>query len=223
MLASRQGSPVFKSTLPKIESGVDLKNLSDLSELGSPLTPLRRICSGDESDDGRPVWRRQASPAFSMATSGGLFAEPAQTLLFLDWDDTLFPCSELFTRRGLPRRRKYWNRPLPPELDLELEPWRQAVEEFLGAACAISERSEDTAKRELLVWRGDVLAFAAHGTRICYRSNCSQCLVAQLPFHMVKGLAQVSKAGSGVLQLERHPAAHALPADAVGIAQLHET
>ncbi|CAE8622133.1 unnamed protein product, partial [Polarella glacialis] len=34
--------------------------------------------------------------------SDACYAEPAQTLLFLDWDDTLFPTTELFERWNLP-------------------------------------------------------------------------------------------------------------------------
>ena len=86
-------------------------------------------------------WSRQQSPCsvLSVASSGRQFAEPQQTLLFLDWDDTMFPCTELFHKRGLPRRSKDWTTP-DPELLAELEPWRRAVKEFLGRACAISDR-----------------------------------------------------------------------------------
>eukprot|EP00440_Ansanella_granifera_P035576 gb/GFBE01038592.1/.p1 GENE.gb/GFBE01038592.1/~~gb/GFBE01038592.1/.p1 ORF type:complete len:478 (+),score=57.78 gb/GFBE01038592.1/:1-1434(+) len=158
--SQRHAGQPFSSTLPKIESGVYLNELCDRTNTprrsgnkvrGTPpkeLSPCAGLTSssGDESEDFQgSVICRQASPGSvvsvsSIASSGRLFAEPAQTLLFLDWDDTIFPCSELFHRRGLPRRARDWTEPLSSELDAELEPWRRAVEEFLRAACAVSDR-----------------------------------------------------------------------------------
>lgn len=39
-------------------------------------------------------WHRQLSPCsvLSVASSGRLYAEPAQTLIFLDWDETWWHC-----------------------------------------------------------------------------------------------------------------------------------
>lgn len=77
-----------------------------------PKMPPQVSCvagTDDESEDGetetepgRPYrsgsgsWHRQLSPCsvLSAASSGRLYAEPAQTLIFLDWDDTIFPFSE---------------------------------------------------------------------------------------------------------------------------------
>ena len=88
------------------------------------------------------AWQRQLSPCsvISVASSGRLYGEPAQTLLFLDWDDTMFPCTELFCRMGHGKRVRDWVAPLCPQLDEALKPWRQAVEEFLRQACAVSDR-----------------------------------------------------------------------------------
>lgn len=109
------------SALPTIASGVELSKFPEheFAEFRRLVTPS---CS-------------------SVASSGRDFAEPAQTLVFLDWDDTLFPCSELFARRGLSRRAASW--PLtrfPAGLDDELEEWRRAVEDFLTTVCTISDR-----------------------------------------------------------------------------------
>eukprot|EP00930_Biecheleria_cincta_P039781 TRINITY_DN27315_c0_g1_i1.p1 TRINITY_DN27315_c0_g1~~TRINITY_DN27315_c0_g1_i1.p1 ORF type:complete len:445 (-),score=77.61 TRINITY_DN27315_c0_g1_i1:129-1463(-) len=150
------------SKLPTIESGIHLNELSDevptsqqqiynVENKACIWSPLRAglssrcYSSDDETELGgtakhfSPAVLRQTSPG-SVASSGRLFAEPAQTLLFLDWDDTIFPCTELFHRRGLPRRTRDWTSPVSAELSAELEPWRRALEEFLEAACALSDR-----------------------------------------------------------------------------------
>merc|ERR1712224_913646 len=62
--------------------------------------------------------------------SGWRFAEPAQTLIFLDWDDTLFPTTELFSawRQGLSDNDESWSSTdeLPQDLANELDKWREA-------------------------------------------------------------------------------------------------
>lgn len=114
----------LRCSLPTIESGVDLSCQStpiaqDSPEL-PPLTLLRR---------------------FSSASSGHEFAEPAQILVFLDWDDTLFPCSELFSRRALPRRASAWPKMrIPEELEEQLACWRIAVDEFVSTVSDLSDR-----------------------------------------------------------------------------------
>jgi len=74
----------------------------------------------------------------STATSSCLYADAAQTLLFLDWDDTLFPTTALFQTWGL--RRDFPARGLPEGLGGLLEDWGAALKDFLAAACAMSER-----------------------------------------------------------------------------------
>ena len=121
---------------------------------------LSPVGTDDESEDGdtgdtdatggrhrrRPSssgsWHRQLSPCsvLSVASSGRLYAEPAQTLIFLDWDDTIFPCTELFTKRGYSRRTRDWTEPLEADLAEDLADWQEAAGEFLRAACGISDR-----------------------------------------------------------------------------------
>mmetsp|Transcript_30551 Transcript_30551/g.65827 ORF Transcript_30551/g.65827 Transcript_30551/m.65827 type:complete len:662 (+) Transcript_30551:70-2055(+) len=97
---------------------------------------LRRRTS-DASNGGDPCWARSSTPN-SVASSGWEFAEPTQTLVFLDWDDTLFPCTELFDRWKLPRLGHPTN--MPPELECELAQWRTAIYTYLKEVCAISNR-----------------------------------------------------------------------------------
>ena len=208
------------TTLPSIPSSESVHLLGKRRSRG--VSPGNGGISeeDDEYDDqqetsskGCGAWRRQHSPCsvLSAASSGRLYAEPAQTLIFLDWDDTIFPCTEIFSTRNYSRRTREWTkflgtfwsdvsyvfsvknnfcffsdiqavqferdqfsrssnntftfhvdlkslhskktlgnnegfpqvflvRPLPPDLDAELEPWRQAAADFLQAACAISDR-----------------------------------------------------------------------------------
>eukprot|EP00441_Pelagodinium_beii_P021887 CAMPEP_0197666118 /NCGR_PEP_ID=MMETSP1338-20131121/61573_1 /TAXON_ID=43686 ORGANISM="Pelagodinium beii, Strain RCC1491" /NCGR_SAMPLE_ID=MMETSP1338 /ASSEMBLY_ACC=CAM_ASM_000754 /LENGTH=305 /DNA_ID=CAMNT_0043245091 /DNA_START=67 /DNA_END=984 /DNA_ORIENTATION=- len=70
------------------------------------------------------------------------FPQPQQTMIFLDWDDTLFPTSQLLGKSG-------WNLQSRPELwsDLSLtqlqesmlEEWQQALYEYLSKASAASD------------------------------------------------------------------------------------
>lgn len=72
------------------------------------------------------------------------YADPRQTLLFFDWDNTLFPSTELFKRWGVPSHPEK-----PPgwqflqfteEQQLDLERWRSALFQYLTIACGLSER-----------------------------------------------------------------------------------
>jgi len=79
----------------------------------------------------------------SFCGSDGFFADPSQTLLFLDWDDTLFPTTEIFDRWGLPYGKDTptsAGRALTSEEDASLATWRDALYEYLSAACRVSER-----------------------------------------------------------------------------------
>jgi hypothetical protein len=65
-------------------------------------------------------------------------------VVFLDWDDTLFPTSDLFERRHLQRPGSPYAGQRPPKppacLEEELAVWRQAVYEFLSLLSAHSDR-----------------------------------------------------------------------------------
>jgi len=60
---------------------------------------------------------------------------PEDTLIFLDWDDTLFPTYELFVRRRMQEAGDH----LSAALDAELAPWRDALHTFLLAACRVAD------------------------------------------------------------------------------------
>mmetsp|Transcript_27424 Transcript_27424/g.91125 ORF Transcript_27424/g.91125 Transcript_27424/m.91125 type:complete len:365 (-) Transcript_27424:226-1320(-) len=73
---------------------------------------------------------------FSLATSGGYYDEAWQTLIFFDWDDTLFPTSELFDIRQFDWKDKSCE--IPADLEEELKVWRVAVSDYLHKATSLS-------------------------------------------------------------------------------------
>jgi len=61
--------------------------------------------------------------------------------MFLDWDDTLFPTTDIFDRWGVPPRKQYWDSlRLSDEQQLEIEIWSTALAQFLATACSLSDR-----------------------------------------------------------------------------------
>lgn len=63
-------------------------------------------------------------------------AAPSQTLLCLDWDDTLFPTTELIEHRHVSE----WGKGVPADVEADLGPWREALKSFLNVACSTSGR-----------------------------------------------------------------------------------
>ncbi|CAE8584828.1 unnamed protein product, partial [Polarella glacialis] len=78
----------------------------------------------------------------SSSTSLARYADPAQTLIFLDWDDTLFPTTELFDCWSLPkgilRRRQPEVATAAAEADEETELPSEESMESLGSASTLS-------------------------------------------------------------------------------------
>jgi len=129
----------FKPTLPSVQSSVTLTSLAALDTapgLGCHPSTASTASSEHEGRHGEHLHGRHANCALSVASSGNLYSDPSQVLIFLDWDDTLFPSTELFHRRELPE----WGYLLPEDVDRDLEPWREALHEYLFAACSLSER-----------------------------------------------------------------------------------
>jgi len=110
--------------------------------------PSRKRSFGDEAyAEASPIinsfesypnrsFERGTSSCNSVASSFNLYGEPEQTLIFLDWDDTLFPTTELFDRRRLPLTGDV---NLDEDLNRELEPWRQALKQFLIEVRRVSD------------------------------------------------------------------------------------
>jgi len=123
-----------------------LPNLAMTEEECSPLSPGlskdawegRRRLGRSAGKATRTHLDRDVSPGpspipshtSSVPSSHCRYAEPTQTMIILDWDDTLFPTSEAFD---------HWNMPeLTAEQERQIEEWREALTEFLEEACSLS-------------------------------------------------------------------------------------
>jgi len=85
----------------------------------------------------RDSLRRNSLVSLGAPSSDARYAEPAQTMIVLDWDDTLFPRTELFERWGINRNS---DDPAPPDKEEAMQAWRDALSEYLAAAAALSDR-----------------------------------------------------------------------------------
>jgi len=69
------------------------------------------------------------------------YAEPSETLILYDWDDTLFPTTEIFDRWGFSSRKKTWKSiMLTDEQATVLEQWRMLLQRYLKIVSQKSER-----------------------------------------------------------------------------------
>lgn len=82
------------------------------------------------------------SVAESTHTSNGDFAEPWQTLIVFDWDDTLFPTTEIIDRWGISSRNldPVCLEKLSEEKRHSLSVWEETLSEYLQQACSLSDR-----------------------------------------------------------------------------------
>lgn len=115
---------------PPICTWLNEKSLSMLEQGETPEFVSRRRMSDDPP-----------TPAGeTMVDSVRFWSEPSQTLIFLDWDDTLFPSTEVFDRWGISSRPETWDDlALTEEQEAGLEKWRSALFVYLRIACALSE------------------------------------------------------------------------------------
>lgn len=99
-------------------------------------------CYTEESDvcASLPCFDRQIT-AGSVPSSHLRYADPSQTMIIFDWDDTLFPSTELFDRLRLPEPKECAEPPsLPAQLKRDLQVWADALYDYLNQACALSDR-----------------------------------------------------------------------------------
>mmetsp|Transcript_127309 Transcript_127309/g.271432 ORF Transcript_127309/g.271432 Transcript_127309/m.271432 type:complete len:395 (-) Transcript_127309:69-1253(-) len=78
----------------------------------------------------------------SVPSSHFMFAEPKQTLVFFDWDDTLFPTTELFDRWGFSSSVEATPDTtivLTPQQERQFAEWREALRNYLEEACSLSD------------------------------------------------------------------------------------
>mmetsp|Transcript_21748 Transcript_21748/g.47510 ORF Transcript_21748/g.47510 Transcript_21748/m.47510 type:complete len:339 (+) Transcript_21748:63-1079(+) len=75
------------------------------------------------------------------ANSAFHWSEPAQTLIFLDFDDTLFPTTDIFDRWGVPSKPDQWDKvDLTAEQVRDLKRWQDALFLYLRTARSLSDR-----------------------------------------------------------------------------------
>jgi len=103
----------------------DLRSLDDLSlgEFSGSTKTYDPICAASET----------------VANSRCQWAEASQTLIFLDWDDTLFPTSEIIDRWGLTSKFEAWaDIVLSDEQERLVDKWCNALELYLKTTCSLS-------------------------------------------------------------------------------------
>eukprot|EP00747_Dinoflagellata_sp_TGD_P192813 gnl/TRDRNA2_/TRDRNA2_58168_c0_seq1.p1 gnl/TRDRNA2_/TRDRNA2_58168_c0~~gnl/TRDRNA2_/TRDRNA2_58168_c0_seq1.p1 ORF type:complete len:529 (+),score=84.83 gnl/TRDRNA2_/TRDRNA2_58168_c0_seq1:108-1589(+) len=104
--------------------------------------PKGRKCSkANSAVSARSFRYRIDTPCSSVASSQQRFTEPEQTIVFFDWDDTVFPTTELFDRWKLPSRPERWaDMEISAEQEALLESWRIALKDYLTTVCSLTCR-----------------------------------------------------------------------------------
>eukprot|EP00929_Paragymnodinium_shiwhaense_P068964 TRINITY_DN34793_c0_g1_i1.p1 TRINITY_DN34793_c0_g1~~TRINITY_DN34793_c0_g1_i1.p1 ORF type:complete len:646 (-),score=121.07 TRINITY_DN34793_c0_g1_i1:161-2098(-) len=144
---SRQLSPCFADswTGSRRTSWTGSHSISTLpSRLTSESAPPAGIAA-HEANFGRLVSGGSAVSANSCrgttASSSVQYADPGQTLIFFDWDDTLFPTTEIHDRWRISTKAqdtRWASKEFPRELESSLASWREALHQYLSVACSLS-------------------------------------------------------------------------------------
>mmetsp|Transcript_88271 Transcript_88271/g.189488 ORF Transcript_88271/g.189488 Transcript_88271/m.189488 type:complete len:463 (-) Transcript_88271:75-1463(-) len=117
-----------------------LRDFSRLVSTSSNYTPGGRV---------RRLWGPQrsisnhseeglTSPSRCSASSNFRFSEPTQTLIVFDWDDTLFPTTELFDRMRFSSKDKEAPKWAGPQ-EHRMAEWREALRSYINEAFLLSD------------------------------------------------------------------------------------
>jgi len=141
-----EGIKTFATTaVPSEKSPREKRSPSHQSAVSSATTavpseqpPLDSIVGGlkrqvSDCDLPHAGWSRQDSQTTAY------YGAPEQTLIFLDWDDTLFPTTDLLRRMDL-EQYMVSKDPLPADVVELLAGWRAAVYTYLVTATKLSAR-----------------------------------------------------------------------------------
>lgn len=100
------------------------------------LLSLDTQCPIDDEDEHVMLCEEAEAEINAPCLSSASCTAPSQTVLYLDFDDTLFPTTELMDRRHVLE----WGRDVPEQVEADLRPWREALKAFLDVACSTSSR-----------------------------------------------------------------------------------
>eukprot|EP00931_Biecheleriopsis_adriatica_P068956 TRINITY_DN42843_c0_g1_i1.p1 TRINITY_DN42843_c0_g1~~TRINITY_DN42843_c0_g1_i1.p1 ORF type:complete len:882 (-),score=147.18 TRINITY_DN42843_c0_g1_i1:94-2691(-) len=95
-----------------------------------------------EKQDAGYVRKKMSLPRTRTVDSYTKYAAPSQTLIFLDWDDTIFPTTELFDNWKLSDNMSLWEQEtakLSAQQRQQLEQWETAAFQYLEVAMALTE------------------------------------------------------------------------------------
>lgn len=109
------------------------------SEEASPESPKAVTFLRQTSTDTDTFQRQISQP--TVANSLAAWSRPSQTLIFLDWDDTIFPTTEIVDNWGLSSKYDTWSSAvLSAEQERLLGRWCDALHKYLTATCSLSDR-----------------------------------------------------------------------------------
>eukprot|EP00931_Biecheleriopsis_adriatica_P005095 TRINITY_DN106654_c0_g1_i1.p1 TRINITY_DN106654_c0_g1~~TRINITY_DN106654_c0_g1_i1.p1 ORF type:complete len:406 (+),score=79.39 TRINITY_DN106654_c0_g1_i1:16-1233(+) len=117
--------------------GDDSEDAAPVSPL-SPKVAFAREVSGEFGRQYSTGFGPQVSTGYGRGISSlsnasqALWADPKQTLIFLDWDDTLFPTTDIFKRWCLSSRAA-----ASPRQEEALQKWEEALKAYLEVALTL--------------------------------------------------------------------------------------
>jgi len=112
---------------------------SDASETSSSDEDSAESNADEQVAQMLPAVSNVSQMTMSRTRSDWLYPDPSQTMLFLDWDDTLFPTTDFFDRWGVENGKPLCLEMLDKERQMYVQEWRQPLKEYMLQACSLSE------------------------------------------------------------------------------------
>lgn len=139
-------SPSAKSSeIPEGNSKTEPAVSSPEAGVAQGVRTVRRRRVGwnaeEETSDEAPSKVKIQPQKLSTVESLAAWSNPEQTLIFLDWDDTIFPTTEVFDRWGISDNMNSWPKEiseLSAERKRQLEQWNEAAYSYLDTARSLS-------------------------------------------------------------------------------------
>jgi len=142
---SEVNSPSDKATyaLRRLSASTDMDDdICRIRSIDSMSTEIDDLAKSLPDFDDASSLERQSSENSnsSFCSSFARYAQPEQTLLFFDWDDTLFPTTEFFARMKLPYKGFEDERKVGMQLRTDMQSWRNALYMYLQEASRLSSQ-----------------------------------------------------------------------------------